>query len=233
MTARWLTIFLDLPRERADEAEAFWAAVTGSAVSPRRGTSGEFATLLPPVGDPWLRVQRVAAGAGGSHLDVHVESLTEAATRAVSLGARVVRREDDVIVLASPGRLPFCVVPWAGERAVAEQRQSDGARLDQLCLDVPLPLWEQETVFWRDLLGAALRTGARPEFAYLERSPEHVVRLLFQRLDEAAPGQPVGAHVDFACGDAVDEVAATHVALGAVVEHAFRYWTVLVVPTGR
>ncbi|HEY7720612.1 MAG TPA: VOC family protein, partial [Pedococcus sp.] len=72
MTVRWVWLFLDLPEERYDEAEAFWREVARSDLSARRGQHGEFATLLPREGDPWLKVQRVG-GLGGVHLDLDVE----------------------------------------------------------------------------------------------------------------------------------------------------------------
>ena len=68
---RWLTAFLDRPEPAAAAAEAFWTTVTGTTVSPRRGDRGQFATLLPAAGDPFLRTQTVCADNGGGHLDVH------------------------------------------------------------------------------------------------------------------------------------------------------------------
>ena len=40
---RWITAFLDTAEERAEEAEVFWARVTGQVVSSRRGRREEFA----------------------------------------------------------------------------------------------------------------------------------------------------------------------------------------------
>src|SRR3954469_3700280 len=63
MTAvSWVTAFLDLPPAVHEAGTRFWAAVTGYAVSPARGDDGEFTTLLPPVGDPYLKLQRTGAG---------------------------------------------------------------------------------------------------------------------------------------------------------------------------
>ena len=94
---RWLTVFLDFPAASFGAGVAFWREVTGSGLSPRRGAAGEFATLLPADGDAYLRVQRVAGGSGGHHLDLHVDpalaSVEQAAERAVALGAKVTGRE--------------------------------------------------------------------------------------------------------------------------------------------
>src|SRR6478609_7551411 len=98
-TVSWVTAFLDLPPEVHAAGTHFWSAVTGYAVSPPRGDHAEFTTLLPPVGDPYLKIQRTAAGDGestvpGVHLDLHVTSAAESATRAVALGAEVVLRSE-------------------------------------------------------------------------------------------------------------------------------------------
>jgi hypothetical protein len=70
---RWLTLFLDFPGHSFDGGVAFWREVTSSELSPFRGEAGEFATLLPPDADAYLRVQRTADGSGGCHLDLHVD----------------------------------------------------------------------------------------------------------------------------------------------------------------
>ncbi|HVT71392.1 MAG TPA: hypothetical protein VHF26_26845 [Trebonia sp.] len=59
MRVRWLTVFLDFPASGFDQGTAFWREVTGSGLSSFRGPGGEFATLLSPDGDPYLRVQRL------------------------------------------------------------------------------------------------------------------------------------------------------------------------------
>src|SRR3954449_11991020 len=94
-TVSWVTAFLDLPPDVHAAGTHFWSAVTGYAVSPARGDDAEFTTLLPPVGDPYLKIQRAAAdGAAvpGTHLDLHVSSAAESAARAEGLGAQVVHR---------------------------------------------------------------------------------------------------------------------------------------------
>jgi len=97
MAFGWLTVFLDFPADAFGVGVAFWREVTGYRLSPSRGAAGEFATLLPPSGDAYLRVQRLLDGGGRCHLDLHVdtasEPLAEAAGRAVALGARVRRRD--------------------------------------------------------------------------------------------------------------------------------------------
>jgi hypothetical protein len=219
--------------------------VTGYELSPFRGPAGEFATLLPPSGDAYLRVQRLLSGSGGCHLDLHVDSaegtLEEAAGRAVALGATVRHREaDELIVADSQGGFAFCLVRWDGERDVptplALLSGADGAaavsRVDTLCLDVPPGEFERECAFWAALTSGESRPAPVPGFAYVDGPAGMPVRLLLQRLDDAAPGQRVRAHVDIGSTDVAGEVA-RHVGRGARITGTFPYWTVLADPAGR
>ena len=90
MTPFWASGYLDLDPASYDVGVAFWRDVTGWQVSPSRGEAGEFATFVPPAGDPHLLVQRLAAGPSRIHVDLHVDDPQAAAERAVRLGARVV-----------------------------------------------------------------------------------------------------------------------------------------------
>jgi hypothetical protein len=247
---RWLTIFLDSPAADADAAEQFWLQVTGSELSARRGPTGQFATLVPTDGDAYLRVQRIDDGAPGCHLDLHLDqaeqSLPDAATAAVGLGAREVFREAGLVVLRSPGGFTFCLVGWHRESRVPGPTTGAGGgagtgrgtgigganRADQLCLDIPAELFEVESAFWSALTGWELRAGSRPEFGYLERPDGLPVRLLLQRRDSSDPGDRVTGHVDFGCQDR-HRLAELHVAAGARVTATFPHWITLSDPAGR
>ena len=50
----WVTAFLDLAAGDFDRGVEFWRGVTGYSLLPRRGDGDEFATLVPPDGDPYL-----------------------------------------------------------------------------------------------------------------------------------------------------------------------------------
>jgi hypothetical protein len=240
----WLTVFLDFPADGFDAGVAFWRDVTGYELSPFRGPAGEFATLLPPSGDAYLRVQRVLSGSGGTHLDLHADpaegTLDEAADRAVALGATVRHREaDELIVVDSPGGFAFCLVPWDGEHVVPPPLAVGGAdgaaalsRVDTICLDVPPGEFERECAFWATLTSGEAHPAPVPGFAYVDGPTGMPVRLLLQRLDDAAPGQRVRAHVDIGAAVVAGEVA-RHVGLGARVTGTFEYWTVLADPAGR
>ena len=71
---RWWTAFIDLPADQFEVGAGFWESVTGSVRSAPRGATGQFATLVPPEGDAFLRVQRVTDGCGGIHIDHHTDS---------------------------------------------------------------------------------------------------------------------------------------------------------------
>ena len=236
---RWLTIFLDFPAASFDPGVAFWRAVTGYGLSAARGADGQFATLMPPSGDAYLRVQRIADGAGGCHLDLHVdtgaESLEAAADRAAAAGALIRHHEDGLVVAESPGGFPFCLVSWQNERTVPPPRAAENgngvSRADTLCLDAPPGEYERELAFWAALTGEQARPAPVPGFAALRRPDGWPARLLLQRRDRAAPGDRTRGHVDFGCTDAA--ALDRHVALGARVTGTQEYWTVLTDPVGR
>jgi hypothetical protein len=235
---RWMTIFLDSPAGSFDAGAAFWRQVTGYGLSAPRGADGQFATLLPPSGDAYLRVQRIADGAGGCHLDLHVDTgaelLNAAADRARAAGAGIRHRADGLVVAASPGGFPFCLVNWKGEHSVPPPRAGEGggaSRVDTLCLDAPPGVFERELAFWAALTGQPARQAPVPGFFSLARPAGWPARLLLQRRDSAAAGDRTRGHVDFGCTD--PEAPGRHVALGARVTAQQQYWTVLADPAGR
>jgi predicted enzyme related to lactoylglutathione lyase len=225
---RWVTGFLDTPSR---VAEPFWAALTGSVVSARRD-GGVFATLVPAVGDAYLRVQVVGSAPPRTHLDLHVDAVPAAADEAVVAGGSVVRADEGLVVVRSPAGVVFCLVPWGGEvvrPAAVAWPGGPSSRVDQLCLDVPAGVYEAEVVFWSALTGWPWRAADRPEFGFLERPAGMPLRLLMQRVGSAV----AGVHVDFACDD-VDAEVARHVAMGArVVRRVPGDWTTLADPVGR
>jgi predicted enzyme related to lactoylglutathione lyase len=226
---RWMTVFLDSPSRAV---EPFWAAVTGSSLSQRRGPGGEFATLLPGDGDAYVRVQVVGSAPARTHLDLHVADVPAAAGVAVAFGAQTVHSEDGLVVVRSPAGLMFCLVGWHGEARVPSPRQWPGgwsSRIDQVCVDVPEADYDDEVGFWEDLTGWERRATKLAEFDYLRRPRGMPLRLLFQRLGSG----PARMHVDFASSD-VDAEVARHEQVGAsVVRRVPDDWTTLRDPAGR
>ena len=229
----WMSAFLDLVPDRFDDGVAFWRGVTGYRLSEGRGADGEFATLLPPDGDDHLRVQRLGDGPSRLHLDLHVEDPQAAAHHAESFGASVrVRHEQGYVVMVSPGGFTFCFVRHRASRPAAPATWPGGHRsaVDQVCLDVPVAVYDAECDFWQRLTGWELRVSpTHQEFRRLIRPPAQPLQLLLQRLGDA--GGPVRAHHDLATSDR-DAETARHVALGATVLDVRPGWTVLADPAG-
>lgn len=229
----WVTAFIDTDEDRAPDVERFWCAVTGSLLSARRGDRDEFATLLPPDGDPFLRTQTVVQSPpGGMHLDLHTHRVDDLAARAEGLGAEASYHESGYVVLGSPGGMTFCIVghpggqrpgpvPWTGGRSL----------VDQVCLDIPPSRFDAEVTFWAELSGwAQTQKADQSEFARLARGDGLPLQLLLQRLDDEQP--VVTAHLDLAC-DHRDAEVDRHVALGASLVRRACGWTTLRDPSGR
>jgi hypothetical protein len=233
MTPRWATAFLDFPEETYDAGAGFWSAVSGYSRSPQRGEDGQFATLVPPGGQDFLRVQRLGGGGPRVHLDLSVDDLASAVDEACALGATVVGQPyDDVTILRSPGGFVFCLVPGTGGERPAPTTWPGGrtSYVDQVCLDVPPSRYDDELAFWAALTGWQ-RRDPRPgsEFGRVTGPPDQPLFLLLQRLDDEQ--EAVTAHPDWSASDHEAEVSA-HVAAGAEVQGRFEGWTVLRDPAG-
>ncbi len=229
MNIEWLTAFIDQPTSVADVSTRFWLEVTDSQLSARRGSNGEFATLIPSNGDPYLRVQRTDGTEPEIHLDLHVDDATGAHAKAERLGARTVDTSV-VIVMTSPGGVRFCLVSPHGEADTPSAPFPTGGLVDQVCIDIPGPLMETEAHFWAELTGWERRHGSRDEFDYLVRPARIPIRLLLQRLGDDAGD--ASAHLDLACGDHVEEATRVHEALGATTIDVRERWTVMQDPAG-
>jgi hypothetical protein len=228
---RWLTVFIDLPADRFDRGAAFWQKVTESRLSAPRGADAQFATLAPPNGDAYVRVQRTPAGPR-IHLDLHVDSIAAARHAAEQAGA-IVDVDLGHVIMRSPTGLTFCLVSYHGEsRRPAPAHNGLEHRLDQVCIDVPATLCEQETGFWQALTGWDLHRSQLAEFAVLDPPPTAPLRLLFQRLGTDDAAEVTRAHLDLACGQRVDGVRHLHERLGAeFVANGLR-WTTMRDPAG-
>lgn len=232
ITPFWVSAFLDFGSGDFEAGAAFWRDVTGYAVSEPRGETDQFATLVPPDGDDYLRVQHLDDGPGRIHLDLHVEHPALAAEAAVELGGHVlVRHEAGYVVVRSPGGLVFCFVSHPAARRPGPATWPDGHRsqVDQVCLDVPPTAYAVEVGFWQGLTGWELTDLEDTEFERLQPPDEQPLRWLVQRLDD--DGGPVRVHLDLAADDRDAEVA-RHLALGAREVSRHEGWSVLTDPVG-
>ncbi|WP_121255705.1 VOC family protein [Nocardioides ferulae] len=235
MTPSWVSAFLDFAPDEFAAGVEHWRRVTGYGLSTTRGEDGEFASLLPPDGDDYLRVQRLGQGPSRIHLDLHVADADEALESAVGHGASLVARplgDDGYAVLTSPGGFPFCLVTHRASIRPRPAPWGDGAWesvVDQVCLDIPPAAHEREVAFWAAVTGWEARPTS-DEFTNLVRPGTSPLRLLLQRLDQPESG-PVTAHLDLSSTDR-DAETARHVALGARVLERFEHWTVLAAPAG-
>lgn len=212
MPPAWITAFLDVPASRHAGAAAFWCGVTGSAMSPSRGRTGEFATFVPPDGDAYLRLQRIDSGPPGVHLDLHDP-------------------DGEHELLRSPGGLPYCLnAGEVGTRPLPRiWAEGQASLVDQLCIDVPPERYDEECAFWSARTGWQLAATSAPYMQQLVRPDGMPLRVLLQRLDD--PGGPVRAHLDLATTDRGKETE-RHRLLGARVQSTHQRWTVLEDPAG-
>lgn len=233
MDLRWITVFLDQPVTDFAPAVDFWTQVTATTLSDRRGSDGEFATLVPTVGDAYCKVQATNDGRVGVHLDLHVDSIPDARREAEARGATVVAVPGHV-ELRSPAGVIFCLVDHATGGVVPTAVGSPPSALDQVSIDVPDPRFDAEVDFWSALLGWPRRPPLRrPEFERLDQPAGLPVRLLFQRLDADSTATDAAVHIDVGAGEHRAEVAARHEALGATRVATFEHWIVLRDPAGR
>jgi predicted enzyme related to lactoylglutathione lyase len=233
-TVRWVSAFLDTPADLLEDTSSFWCAVTGSTMGQPVGDEAEYLPLVPDDGgDPCLWLQRLQDGPLGLHPDLYVEDVTVASRRAVDLGATVTRQVDGLIVLTSPGDLPFCLVRHRGQSSRPQPVGPPGEKsiLDQVCLDIPPGRYDAECDFWAALTGWELYDDEpEDEFRRLRRPEGIPYAFLLQRLEEEQPATT--AHLDIAMDDRDSEIA-RHQALGAEVVRATEWWTVMRDPAGR
>ena len=223
----WTYAFIDRPLEDFGRACAFWTAATGTRLSELRGDEKEFTTLLHDGADACVKVQGVASGPGGAHLDLAVEDEPEFRDASVGLGAEMVADHGSWAVLRSPAGQVFCTMPWSGQSVRPPVVR--GSRLDQVCVDLAPSAYDAEVAFWSALLDDwESRPGSLPEFHVLRPPPGLPVRGLLQRLGEE---RRTTAHLYLACAD-IAATRAEHERLGAEFVARGANWTVLRDPTG-
>jgi hypothetical protein len=234
VSVRWVSVFLDVPSDLVEPASAFWTAVTGTRPGQAVGSRGEFLPLEQVPGQASLWLQRTDDGPVTCHVDLYVEHVAAEVRHATDLGARQVRvlEELGVVVLTSPGGLPFCLVRHRDQSARMVPVGEEGRRsvLDQVCLDIPASKYDDECGFWADLTGWPLTDAhSHDEFRRLTRPAAIPHAFLLQRLDD--PDGAVSAHLDLACENR-DAEGERHARLGAAAVRRTDGWTVMRDPAG-
>ena len=222
----WIHLVLDVPRADWARSVAFWSAATGWEPSAPRGDAGQLVTLDPASGDAWLKLQATDDDAPRVHLDLDSPDRAAAIDRSKDLGASAAGAHPAVQVMRSPGGLLFRHT-LADERRRFARADADRV-LDQVCIDIPAPLWDREVEFWHTMTRRQLEVGLRPEFAFLGDPDAYGgLRILLQRLDSTQGS--VRAHPDFAVASRPQETA-RQAALGAQVVKVMDRWTVMRAP---
>ena len=231
----WLTATIDLPDESFGNGKAFWGAATGYRPQLPSDNDPNYATLQPQAGTPHLWLQRLVDGEPGVHLDFHLGAgasgsvdLHAAIQSAEGLGAELVR-QTSYAVMASPGGVPFCLIPDAGSErtppVAARPSSWDGGRslVDQVCLDIASEAWDAEVAFWPAFTGWAIT--ADEHWGRLWTPASWPVRVLVQRRGVGG----TSSHLDVSCDDRMAEVARWQ-ALGARVIGEGPRWTIMETP---
>ncbi len=228
---RWLTAFIDFPASDFEAGTQFWLAATGYRLSAPRGQQQEFASLLPPHGDDYLRVQRLGDGPTRLHLDVHVDDPWAVAAQAEAVGAELTNAsQHSSLVLRSPAGVVFCLVTGrAGEvPAAADWADGQRSRVDEVVFDIPAPDLEAEVAFWQALAGGQWRSVGG-EYPFEGRAAgAWALRL---RLQPAVIARAPIGHLHLRTTHRTAEVARL-VAAGAEVGAVRDGWTVMSGPGG-
>lgn len=229
-TAAWLTAFLDFPAPEFDAGVRFWRGATGYQLSAVRGEHGEFATLVPPDGHDYLRVQRLGEGFTRLHLDVCVPDPEEFRAQAVALGAaHAGATPGNLPVLRTPSGLMLCVQGPVAGAVPAGTTWPDGhtSRVVQVCLDVPRRSFDAEIEFWHRILGGRWVELEDAEIV-IRQAGESALSL---RLKPAEITPEVAAHLHLVTDQRATEVERL-VGLGAVVRAVRPAKSILEAPGG-
>ena len=111
MKRRITTLVIDCKAGDLVEATRFWGAALGREVKKGKPERDKYVELAAPEGEPRVLLQHVAHESR-VHLDVDADDVEGEVQRLVGLGAKVVERIKDWVVLEAPTGQRFCVVPW-------------------------------------------------------------------------------------------------------------------------
>lgn len=218
---------VEAPSEHFRASTAFWATVTGSTSV---ATGDRASTLEPPDGSAFVESRATDRLRWSLSLVLETDDPPGLGERAREAGARSAGQDG----FRSPGDFRFHIVGTGENLRRPAPFTLDGhtSRLDQVCVDCPPRVVEAEIEFWARLTGWTVGRGALPEFTWLARPDVVPVRLLFQQLGEGHRGRRTRAHLDLACGDAVDALIGLHESFGATRGTRGRVWHTMSDPSG-
>jgi hypothetical protein len=103
-------IVIDVPRDRLDEAKAFWGRALATETAPLKDYA-EFTALVDPAARCVVGIQDVGVDGPRYHVDIEADDVEAEVARLVRLGASEVARHRSWVVLRDPLGLLLCVVP--------------------------------------------------------------------------------------------------------------------------
>jgi predicted enzyme related to lactoylglutathione lyase len=108
--SRLSKVVIDVPPADHERELAFWSAATGQQLNHYE-RHPEYHGVTLHGQDFGLLIQRLGAGPGRLHLDIHTDDLAAEMARLEELGAQRVQQVDAWWVLRDPAGLLFCVIP--------------------------------------------------------------------------------------------------------------------------
>ncbi len=230
-TPFWLTAFADFPAPEFEAGVEFWRAATGHRLSSRRGEFDEFASLLPPTGDEYLRVQRLSDGPTRVHLDLHVDDPWTLAEAAEAAGAELIADPGHgYLIMRSPADQVFCLVTATLDEVppAAQWPAGHSSRVTEVCLDVPAARYPAEVTFWKSLLGGDWVARGGDDPLVRRAAGDWALGLLLQ---PAVIATEASGHLHVSTDDRTAEVERLTV-LGARARATRSGWTVMEAPGG-
>lgn len=103
-------VVVDVPTADHDRELGFWQAATGQTLT-RLDQHPEYHGARLPGQEFGVLVQRLEAGSGRVHLDLHTDDLDAEVARLERLGAERVRQVHHWWIMRDPAGLLFCVIP--------------------------------------------------------------------------------------------------------------------------
>lgn len=101
-------IVIDCPTDDLSEAAAFWSAALGYPPIEPEDSSDTYIQLATPPGEVQVILQKVEHDAR-VHLDIETDSIEAEVERLGKLGASIVSRKAEWVVMQAPSGQRFCV----------------------------------------------------------------------------------------------------------------------------